>query len=204
MALKLLWIQVRCEKQQQFPLLSTGEVRLETENRKNLLFNSWYLHRVEEVGSALAALERLGDREEKYKLETDCKPNSDMSQMQLSKITMKQMCMPSEMIINKKDKRHTDLGDKIVMIGQMGATVHTAVTAVAGVQIRLERLGFCQLHHVWAGPKTQRETRFFYYCLYDGLAILAHSSSIWLTINRMISFSFELTVAPSQDYKASP
>lgn len=55
-------------------------------------------HRVEEVGSALAALERLGD--------------------------------------------------KIVMIGQMGATVHTAVTAVAGVQIRLERLGFCQLHHV--------------------------------------------------------
>lgn len=71
-----------------------------------------------------------------------------MSQMQLSKITMKQMCMASDMIINKKDKRHTDLGDKIVMIGQMGATVHTAVTAVAGVQIRLECLGFCQLHHV--------------------------------------------------------
>lgn len=55
-------------------------------------------HRVEEVGSALAALERLGD--------------------------------------------------EIVMIGQMGPTVHTAVTTVAGVQISLERLGFCQLHHV--------------------------------------------------------
>lgn len=136
--------------------------RSETGNLKQdkLLFNSWYLHRVEEVGSALAALERLGDKEEKYKLETDCKSNSDMSQMQLSKITMKQMCMPSDMIINNKDRQHTDLGDKIVMIGQMGATVHTTVTAVAGVQIGLERLGFCQLHHVWAGPKTQRETSF--------------------------------------------
>lgn len=55
-------------------------------------------HRVEEVGSALAALERLGD--------------------------------------------------EIVMVGQMGAAVHTAVATVAGVQVSLERLGFCQLHHV--------------------------------------------------------
>lgn len=55
-------------------------------------------HRVEEVGSALAALERLGD--------------------------------------------------KIVMVGQMGAAVHTAVATVAGVQVCLECLGLCQLHHV--------------------------------------------------------
>lgn len=55
-------------------------------------------HRVEEVGSTLAALKRLGD--------------------------------------------------KIVMVGQMGAAVHTAVTAVAGVQVGLERLGLCQLHHI--------------------------------------------------------
>jgi len=40
------------------------------------------------------------------------------------------------------------LGDKIVMVGQMGAAMHTAVTTVAGVQVSLECLGFCQLHHV--------------------------------------------------------
>lgn len=55
-------------------------------------------HRVEEVGSALAALERLGD--------------------------------------------------KIVMVGQVGAAVHAAVATVAGVQVSLESLGLCQLHHV--------------------------------------------------------
>lgn len=55
-------------------------------------------HRVEEVGSALAALERLGD--------------------------------------------------EIVMVGQVGAAVHAAVPTVAGVQVGLERLGLCQLHHV--------------------------------------------------------
>lgn len=55
-------------------------------------------HRVEEVGSALTALERLGD--------------------------------------------------EIVMVGQMGAAVHTAVATVAGVQVSLERLGLRQLHHV--------------------------------------------------------
>lgn len=49
-------------------------------------------HRVEQVGSALTALERLGD--------------------------------------------------KIVMVGQVGTAVHTAVAAVAGVQVSLECLGF--------------------------------------------------------------
>lgn len=55
-------------------------------------------HRVEEIGSALAALERLGDQ--------------------------------------------------IVMVGQVGAAVHAAVTTMAGVQVGLERLRFSQLHHV--------------------------------------------------------
>lgn len=40
------------------------------------------------------------------------------------------------------------LGDKIVMVGQMSAAVHTAVTTVAGVQVSLECFGLCQLHHV--------------------------------------------------------
>lgn len=40
------------------------------------------------------------------------------------------------------------LGDKIVMVGQMGAAVHTAVATVARVQVSLERFGLCQLHHV--------------------------------------------------------
>lgn len=40
------------------------------------------------------------------------------------------------------------LGDEVVMVGQMGAAVHTAVATVARVQVRLERLGLCQLHHV--------------------------------------------------------
>lgn len=52
------------------------------------------------------------------------------------------------MIINNKRWQRTDLGDKIVMVGQMGAAVHTAVTAVAGVQVGLECLGLCQLYHV--------------------------------------------------------
>lgn len=37
---------------------------------------------------------------------------------------------------------HTHLGDKIVMVGQVGAAVHTAVAAVARVQVSLECLGF--------------------------------------------------------------
>lgn len=40
------------------------------------------------------------------------------------------------------------LGDKIVMVGQVGAAVHAAVATVAGVQVSLESLGLCQLHHV--------------------------------------------------------
>lgn len=40
------------------------------------------------------------------------------------------------------------LGDQIVMVGQVGAAVHATVTAVAGVQVGLERLRFGQLHHV--------------------------------------------------------
>lgn len=47
-----------------------------------------------------------------------------------------------------KGRQHTDLGDKIVMVGQMGAAVHTAVATVARVQVSLERFGLCQLHHV--------------------------------------------------------
>lgn len=39
------------------------------------------------------------------------------------------------------------------MVGQMGAAVHTAVATVAGVQVSLERLGLCQLHHVWGGSR---------------------------------------------------
>lgn len=50
---------------------------------------------------------------------------------------------------DKYNKRAAaDLRDKIIMVGQMGAAVHTAVAAVAGVQVSLERLGFCQLHHI--------------------------------------------------------
>lgn len=41
------------------------------------------------------------------------------------------------------------LGDKFVMVGQMGATMHTAVAAMAGVQVSLEGLRLCQLHHVF-------------------------------------------------------
>ena len=48
----------------------------------------------------------------------------------------------------QKEWQLTDLGDEIVMVGQMGAAVHTAVATVAGVQVRLERLGLCELHHV--------------------------------------------------------
>lgn len=37
------------------------------------------------------------------------------------------------------------------MVGQVGATVHTAVATVARVQVGLECLGLCQLHHACAG-----------------------------------------------------
>lgn len=45
------------------------------------------------------------------------------------------------------DKLGTYLRNELVMVGQVGAAVHTAVAAVARVQVGLERLGLCQLHH---------------------------------------------------------
>ena len=44
--------------------------------------------------------------------------------------------------------RATDLGDEVVMVGQVCAAVDTAVATVAGVQVGLEGLGLGQLHHV--------------------------------------------------------
>lgn len=57
------------------------------------------------------------------------------------------------MVNNNNNHHHkagqqANLGDKIVMVGQMGAAVHAAVPTVAGVQVGLECLGLCQLHHV--------------------------------------------------------
>lgn len=45
------------------------------------------------------------------------------------------------------DKLGTYLRNELVMVGQVGAAVHTAVAAMARVQVGLERLGLCQLHH---------------------------------------------------------
>ena len=55
---------------------------------------------------------------------------------------------PEVLVLTSKGRRHSYLGDEVVMVGQMGAAVHTAVATVARVQVRLERLGLCQLHHV--------------------------------------------------------
>lgn len=43
----------------------------------------------------------------------------------------------------KKALRHIYLGDEIVVVCQMGAAVHAAVTAVAGIQVSLESLSLC-------------------------------------------------------------
>ncbi len=133
-----------------------------------------YSHRVEEVGSTLAALERLGDKEEKwnqrcvhfqfYKTLTYiiwvsssfgralvCLLSVQLFQFRcfLNYVrAMKRHCEPPETLTDNKEWQHTHLGDKIVMVGQMGAAVHTAVATVAGVQVSLEGLGLCQLHHV--------------------------------------------------------
>lgn len=45
------------------------------------------------------------------------------------------------------DKLGTYLRNELVMVGQVGAAVHTAVAAMARVQVGLECLGLCQLHH---------------------------------------------------------
>lgn len=45
------------------------------------------------------------------------------------------------------DKLGAYLRNELVMVGQVGAAVHTAVAAMARVQVGLERLGLCQLHH---------------------------------------------------------
>lgn len=40
------------------------------------------------------------------------------------------------------------LGDELIVIGQVGSAVDTAIRPVTGWQISLERLGFCHLHHL--------------------------------------------------------
>lgn len=47
------------------------------------------------------------------------------------------------MIFIIKAWQHVYLGDEIVVVCQMGAAVHTAVTAVAGIQVSLKSLGLC-------------------------------------------------------------
>lgn len=42
----------------------------------------------------------------------------------------------------------TRLGDQLVVVGQVGSAVDTAVCPVAVWQIRLESFGFGQLHHL--------------------------------------------------------
>lgn len=45
----------------------------------------------------------------------------------------------------------TCLGDQLIMIGQVGSAMDTAVCSVAVWQISLESFGFCHLHHLcWA------------------------------------------------------
>lgn len=43
--------------------------------------------------------------------------------------------------------RKLHLGDEVIMVSQVCTAVDTAVAAVAGVQVRLERFGFSQFHH---------------------------------------------------------
>lgn len=43
------------------------------------------------------------------------------------------------------------LGDQLIVVGQVGSAVDTAVGSVTVWQISLERFGFCHLHHLgWA------------------------------------------------------
>lgn len=45
----------------------------------------------------------------------------------------------------------TCLGDQLIVVGQVGSAVDTAVGSVTVWQISLERFGFCHLHHLgWA------------------------------------------------------